>query len=170
MTDPKPFGAPETIGALSAWWRGLEEDRGGRAQLRRCRDSMEVAFCPAFHRLRIMLRPWGPYKDESLAAAAGITSHVKVNLAGEPLAVRMGRPPSGQSTPPVSGLRFRRLLKIEDRRELYAMLIRIMALLDKQADVGELARIIYFWGPGIKKQLAYGYYENAPDNKDLKKP
>ena len=149
--------------AVRQWWKDLEHDPGGRAELRRCRTTMEVAFCPAFHRLRFALKAVGNFSSESLAAVAGILAHVREDRPGLPLAENMAQKKPGGDTCRVSGLRFRRLLKIEDRAELHAYLVRLLGLMDKKADVAELAETVIYWGPGRRKSLAYAYYDKAPE-------
>jgi CRISPR system Cascade subunit CasB len=52
----------------------LDENRGDRAELRRCRSPAEVAFVPAFYRLRV--RAPENLDPERLAVVAGILSHL----------------------------------------------------------------------------------------------
>ena len=68
----------------------------------------------------------------------------------------------------VSGLRFRRLIRIEDRDELYPHLIRVLGLLDLRTDVVALARDVYLWNEPTRKRWAYDYYAQAPDAADSK--
>jgi CRISPR system Cascade subunit CasB len=63
--------------------------------------------------------------------------------------------------PKVSGLRFRRLLSIENHDELYQAMIRIIRLLDNNANIYDLAKKVYWWNEKTKKRLAYDYYANA---------
>ena len=45
------FSANTDLGEkLSEWWRGLENDRGQRAELRRAKSVKEVIMLPCFHR------------------------------------------------------------------------------------------------------------------------
>ena len=138
--------------------------------LRRCRSVLDVAFCPAFHALRLELRPFGRTRDEALAVTAGVLAHVREDAPGPGLAERMAKPTVANGNAPVSGLRFRRLLKIGPHQELYPMLVRMLALVDRRVDVAELAGIVYAWGPGVRKNLAYRYYEHAPNPNDMRKP
>ena len=70
---------PDARSALVEWWGGLERARGDRAALRRCRSAQEIAFVPAFHRLRHDLSRIAPVDAEKLAVVAGILSHVRKN-------------------------------------------------------------------------------------------
>ena len=77
---------PQLGEALLDWWQNLEDDRASRAVLRRADNVTVVALSPAFQRLRRRLVragwPSGPqpgWRDDRLAAIAGLLSHVKVN-------------------------------------------------------------------------------------------
>ncbi|MBU2550111.1 MAG: type I-E CRISPR-associated protein Cse2/CasB [Proteobacteria bacterium] len=170
MADKKRFSDIEVIEALRVWWSDLDQDRGGRARLRRSRSLLEVAFCPAFHGLRLALKPLGDFSNESMAAVAGVLAHVEGDDQGVPTAARMARPKEGSDTSRVSGLRFRRLLAAPDRHALFPQLVRVLGLLDHRADLGDLARLVYFWGPNVRKDMALKYYDAAPDKKDFSKP
>ena len=76
------FSQPEVRDALLSWWKELDNARGDRAALRRCHNPLEVAFTPAFHRLKMRLEPSGsisPDQMDRLALVAGVLSHVKEN-------------------------------------------------------------------------------------------
>jgi len=139
------------------WWRSLENDKGSRAELRRARSATEVVFSPAYHRLFKEL----PQVDkEGLACAAGLCSHVKENTIEVSLAEQMA---AGGDKSQVSGLRFRRLLAINSREELYHSMIRIIRLLNGMVNVRDLAKTVYWWNEKTKKHLAYDYYAKAKE-------
>lgn len=148
---------------LYEWWSELEKNRGDRAALRHCHDVNEIAFTPSFHRLRKNLLDEFNLNQEALAMVAGVLSHVKNNDTGSGFAVQMATPSSGSSNARVSGLRFRRLLTIEERRELFASMIRTVRLLDGTANIFDLANSIYWWNEFTKKQWAYDYYTKSPN-------
>ena len=58
----------------------VNENHGDRAELRRCRSPAEVAFVPAFYRLKMMVPQ--NFDPEKLAAVAGILSHVEIERGG----------------------------------------------------------------------------------------
>ncbi|MGH7207216.1 MAG: type I-E CRISPR-associated protein Cse2/CasB [Nitrospiraceae bacterium] len=147
---------------LLDWWQHLDQARGDRAELRRAAAPTEVAFCPAFHHLLHALKPLAHLPPESLAAVAGVLVHVREHDGRSPFAVQMATPKFGSNRPSVSGHRFRRLLKIADRSELYQPLIRTVHLLGGLANITSLADDIYFWGEPVRKNWAYAYYEVAP--------
>jgi CRISPR system Cascade subunit CasB len=149
---------------LMDWWKGLDETRGDRAALRRCHNPTEVAFNPAFHRLRMKFKQFGYVNQESLALIAGILSHVRNNNGQVHIAEQMATPKSGGNTACVSGLRFRRILKVQDNIDLFEPLIRIVHMLDGNVNIPVLANSIYWWGANdyTKKEWAFAYYDKAP--------
>ncbi|MBI3617666.1 MAG: type I-E CRISPR-associated protein Cse2/CasB [Candidatus Omnitrophica bacterium] len=140
---------------LFKWWKELEDGRGDRAQLRRARDPAEVVFVPAYHHLYHQLR----LDREALACVAGLCAQVKDNNLGKTLAEQMAE---GVDKAKVSGLRFRRLLRIDDRDELYNAMRRMIQMLGGVVNIYSLAKTAYWWNQRTKKQLAYEYYEHAP--------
>jgi len=165
--------------ALLSWWKELDDARGDRAALRQCHNPLEVAFTPAFHRLKMRLEQYGtisPDQMDKLALVAGVLSHVKENKTEcrerniqRSFVVKMASPsPKGGlgKKACVSELRFRQLLKIEDPDKLYMTMIRLVRLLGGSGDpveVVSLANGIYWWNERTKKEWAFAYYENAPN-------
>ncbi len=136
------------------WWSDLENDRGGMAELRRAHNPAEVVFVPAYHRLYSQLPA---VNRENLACVAGLCAHIK-GASDTKLSQQMAE---GKEKPRVSSLRFRRLLAIKDRTELYHAMIRVIRQLGGVANVRDLAKIVYWWNDSTKKQLAYDYYAIA---------
>jgi len=87
-----------------------------------------VVFVPVYHRLYHQLRL---SDKEALACVAGLCAHVEDNDLGKTLAEQMadGKGQGSDSKAKVSGLRFRRLLRIDDREELYNAMRRIVQML-----------------------------------------
>jgi CRISPR system Cascade subunit CasB len=153
----KLFDPDDELGRiLLEWWKGLDKQRGDRAQLRRARNPAEVVFVPAYHDLYHKLRL--PDR-EALACVAGLCAHVE-NPNGNKLAEQMAE---GSDKAKVSGLRFRRLLRIDDRDESYNAMRRMIKMLGGVVNIYDLARTVYWWNQQTKKQLAYEYYEHAPE-------
>lgn len=146
---------------LTEFWQGLEEDKGSRAQLRRCKTPDEVVMVSAFHRLCRRVRPL--MKDERegwemrIAAIAGLLAHVRKLDSRKALAEKMAEKRPGSDSPTVSELRFRRLLQRE-RGELFGALIRVLGLLDKTANPFDLAQSVYYWGDKERKRWAFAYF------------
>lgn len=171
---PFPRGKPDhpSNAVLRAWWQGLEHDRGERAALRRAGTLTEVMLSPAFHRLLRELRQAGCGVSESrypkLAAIAGLVARLKAEAPGS-LANRMGSPKAGGNAPVVAELRMRNILACDDLETLYTLLRRALALLDDQANLVDLAEVVWHWSPMDEKrpndprrQMAYDYYAAAP--------
>src|SRR5262245_8312886 len=123
---------------------------------------MEVAFCPALHQLLQSLRRFGSPAPGSVGVAPGVLAHVKEHDPANRFAAQMAAAKTGSDRARVSGLRFRPLLQIADREELYQPLIRTVRLLGSQANIFSLANDIYCWGDNVRKNWAYAYYEKAP--------
>ena len=151
---------------LLSWWKGLDQDRGERSSLRRAASPAEVVFCASFHQLLTQMRAHGyalgPTDASALAAVAGLATHVKFHVGEISLAQQMATPKSRGGGARVSGLRFRRLLAISNRDELYPMMIRIIRLLDGSVNLVSLANAVFWWNEKTKKEWAYSYYETAP--------
>jgi CRISPR system Cascade subunit CasB len=158
------FSDPETRQIFLEWWENLDESRGKRAELRHCHNIVEVVFTPSFHSLRKELKEFR-INQEALAAIAGVLSHVKSSDTNSSLSAQMSTPKQGSQKAVVSDLRFRRLLTIQDRNDLFTTMIRIVRLLDGRVNIFDLAKSIYFWNERTKKRLAYEYYENIPVEK-----
>jgi CRISPR system Cascade subunit CasB len=147
-----------------AWWVSLDEKRGDRAELRRCATLTEVVFTPAYHRLRQALCHHGAVYDDGLALVAGLAARVKSNDMDGTFAEQMASGKTDNSAR-VSGLRFRRLLKIEKKENLFPALGRVIALIDKRANLSSLIQSVYFWNDRSRKQWAFDYYSKAPSEK-----
>lgn len=154
-------GSPE-VRELIDWWKKLDEDRGGRALLRRCHNLTEVAFSPAYHRLHLAVSRFGSFDEDKLALVVGLTARVKSDDNSGSIAEQMasGKP---NDSARVSGLRFRRLLKIKDQEEFFTAMIRIIALLGGSANIQSLAQSVYSWNDITRKQWAFDYYSKAPN-------
>jgi CRISPR system Cascade subunit CasB len=172
---PFPQGKPDhvSIAVLRDWWRGLEDDKGERAALRRAASLTEVMLSPAFHRLLRELRsknfgiPERRYPQ--LAAIAGLAARVKEAGVPQTLADRMGQPKTGGKTPTVAELRMRNILACDDLESLYTLLRRALALLDNRANLADLAAIVWHWSPldakrsnDPRRRMAYDYYAATP--------
>lgn len=147
-----------------AWWESLDEKRGDRAELRRCATLTEVVFTPAYHRLRQALCHYGAVHDDGLALAAGLAARVKSNITDGTIAEQMASGKADDSAR-VSGLRFRRLLKIKDKEALFPALGRVIALIDSGVNLSSLIQSVYFWNDRSRKQWAFDYYSKAPSEK-----
>lgn len=173
---PFPQGKPDHKSAalLNDWWQQLEHDKGERAALRRAASLTEVMLSPAYMRLLRTLRG-SDYAISNhnlplakIAAIAGLVARVKTPT-GVGLAVSMGTPKPGSTSPAFSELRLRRILACDDIEELYTLLRRALALLGDQANLADLAATVWNWVPlddkcsyDPRRRLAYDYYAAAP--------
>jgi CRISPR system Cascade subunit CasB len=149
---------------LKTWWTSLQKNHGDRAKLRRCRTLTEVALLPAFHRLRLDVQKHGRVNYDNLALIAALIARVKSSSENSSIAEQMATgKPDGSAR--VSGLRFRRLLKVKDTDELYTAMSRVVALLGGAVNVQSLAQSMYWWNDGTRKQWAFDYYSKAPTEK-----
>jgi CRISPR system Cascade subunit CasB len=147
--------------ALAAWWHGLNENRGSRAELRRCATLAEVAFTPAYHRLRLSVGKFGAPNDDALALVAGLSARVKSDISDCTFAEQMATGKSDGSAR-VSGLRFRRLLKVKESDELFTAMGRVVSLLGSAINLQSLANSVYFWSDRTRKKWAFEYYSKSP--------
>jgi CRISPR system Cascade subunit CasB len=141
---------------LWAWWRGLDDDTGGRAALRRAPDITAVVLQPAFQRLhrRLLSAGWPdrPWHNDRLAIVAGLLVHVREHSGQTlPLAASQG------DKPVLSPLRFQRLLEAADDEALFTGLRRALPLLQHRTDVHALATDVVNWGDAVRKRWAYAY-------------
>ena len=166
MSENKPpdFTSEKIQQALLDWWNDMGDHRGERAELRRCRNVDEVQLLPGYHRLRLSLARHGfPVRKHGaqLGAVAGLLAHIKEDAEGS-FAQQMATPAPGSNKARLSGLRFRRLLRITDRTKLYHPLIRVLRLLDGKANVREVAKDVFLWGMNVRQRWALDYYTTAP--------
>lgn len=150
---------PETL--VLAWWRDLENRRGERAELRRAHSLNEVIFTAAFQRLWQRLRGTNWHSADGVALVAGVLAHVRVHDPKEHFAAQLARPHHGDK-PRYSGLRFRRLLQYRERTELLEPLVRALGLIDRHANIVNLADSLYWWGDRVRRDWAFDYYGKNP--------
>lgn len=150
---------PGVRGALATWWHGLDHDRGARAELRRCRTPLEVMLTPAFHAARARLVAAGlddahePVRTR-IAAAIGLLAHVEAEGDKSP-AEAFSESQDGR--PPVSPLRFRRILAAQDDTELYRLIRRVLPLAPTLNFLA-LANDVLDWGDATRKRWVYAYH------------
>jgi CRISPR system Cascade subunit CasB len=147
------------------WWKGLEEDRAGRAELRRCGTITEVAFTAPYHRL---LRRLGSRLGETDARRVALLAAVIAHVDGEPtedisLPRRMGRAKGDGQGAVISDVRFRHLLRSEEPDDLLRELARVLLQLDRKAAIDALFRDLMRWDEPTRMRWARDYYEAAPE-------
>jgi CRISPR system Cascade subunit CasB len=158
------FKDPKVMTILTSWWKSLDDARGDRAALRRCHSILEVAFIPAYHRLRMDLEQFGHVDPDRLALVVGVLSHLKENTretSTATFAQQLATPKKDGDRAVMSGLRFRRLLQVENPDDLYPTMIRAVRLLGGAADINTLVNGVYWWNEMTKKSWAFEYYGKA---------
>lgn len=163
MKTPFDKGQPANS-LLRKWWEGLEDNKGERAELSRCATPTEVLLCPAFYNIAGPLEDAGipATRRESTAAIVGLLASVRNDNAQLTIPEAMAQ---GDSKPQVSPARFRRLLEAQNVDDLYPLLRRVLGLLDKTANVSDLAASVYDWeneDNESRKRWASKYFINAP--------
>ena len=164
----------EVGGFLLNWWENLKENRGDRAEIKRCKSLKQVQLTSAFQRCYwqlINLFDSKPTREQT-AIIIGLGAHVYENEATRIknrnteknyFAFQIAKAREGADSPRLSELRFRRLLNIKnnDRDKLYRYLMQIIKLLDRKVNLLDLLSIAFYWGENSKRNLAYKYYEIA---------
>lgn len=167
MTEPRTEEAspPEQRSSVWRWWKSLaEEDRAGRAELRRCGTVAEVAFTAPYHRLLQRLGSRLANGDAArVAVAAAVLAHVDDEPAApSSLARQMGTPRGDAEGPLVSDTRFRHLIRNEAPDELLRELVRTVRQLDRKVSVDVLFRDVMRWDEPTRVRWARDFYEAAP--------
>jgi len=96
-----------------------------------------------------------------LALITGLAARVKINTMENTVPEQMASGKADESAR-VSGLRFRRLLKVKDPDALFTTLGRVIALLGGAVNLQSLAESVYFWNDRTRKKWAFEYYAKAP--------
>ena len=154
---------------FTKWWLRLQDDNGGRSQLKRCSSPEEAALHPETHRLKNMLPGW--LSLEAVATIAGVSAHIK-NDTKLGFAQSLATPKEKNGRVPLSESRFRRLLSCRDWDELYRALRRSIAILDGNVNLLSFVDTILLWhdefrgaykkpGKSLKFELSRNYYETA---------
>ncbi len=151
------------------WWVRLQDNNGGRAQLKRCSSPEEAALHSETHRLKNMLPGWFPL--EAVATIAGVSAHIK-NDTKLGFAQSLATPKEKNGRVPLSESRFRQLLACRDWDELYRTLRRSVSVLDGKVNLLSFVDTVLLWndefrgkykkpGKSLKFELSRDYYEIA---------
>jgi len=145
---------------IKTWWQALEDMRGERAQLRRCKNVEQVLFVPYYQTLYWSLSNQSSWKNRiAIAAVAGLLAHVDTNPPPLTLPQQMAQSKPAGDKPVVSELRFRRLVKCETHEQLYPTLRRVILMLNRSVDIVQLAESVYWWNDKTRQDWAFQYYE-----------
>lgn len=143
------------------WWKMLQKDRGGRAELRRCGTVAEVAFCEPFHLLRRL--KGNPDKDwelKRLGLVAAVLAHVEDDAGERSFGTAMARLDGDKAV--VSDSRFRQILRCgdQDTDELLRDLVRVLRQIKGVAPVGRLGEDLWWWNERTRRSWALDYYDD----------
>ena len=162
----------QAVGRVAArWWRGLDDDRGTRASLRRAGCITDVFGVPDFHHdllrpLELLLnRQLTDSEAEWCAVVAAVLAHVEKSAPGStPAALGRYFGSSRKGTHArISGLRFRRILAVEEPDSLMRTMIRVVRLMDKTCPIIALAAALTGWPNEVtRRAIAMEYYAAAP--------
>lgn len=166
MTEPSIYGV-----ALQWWSRlkpdpGRKGDPGALAKLRRG-GLQDAALEPATADLYRRLKPFlggGRFDDayETAALVAAVLAHVREH---DNTNVARAAGATGDKAARVSPLRFRKILAARGGPDCLIAFRRLVALLDKRANVGDLAVSLVEWnrdGAGDKRRTRWAFdYYNA---------
>ncbi|MBI5510182.1 MAG: type I-E CRISPR-associated protein Cse2/CasB [Deltaproteobacteria bacterium] len=162
MSDPESARQPSI---WQSWWKQLQENRGGRAELARCGTVAEAAFCAPFHLLRRRKgNPQAEIELNKLGLIAAVLAHVdKDDPDAGSLGKQMAAPQGDKAV--VSDVRFRHLLRSNttDWDERLVALVRVLRQLGGRASVDRLATDLWWWNDKTKQRWALDYYEAQPE-------
>lgn len=149
------------------WWQSLEEDRGQRAELRRCRSPEEVYVSAAYrdHLARRMGESFALDENDllHLALPVGVLARARVLESGAHFAALFAR--RGKGSPAMRDVRFRQVLALPDDRfdDLFTMLTRLVRLMDNAASLPGLLECGLFWNDAARVRWAREYYPNRAE-------
>ena len=191
MTMPDTDNDTDTqADAARKWWDSLRPyetsggtrhpgDRAALARLRRCTTPMAAVAEPATIDLFGRLGFRNPERNlERVATLAILLANIRESPKGT-IARALGPPPGGKPEDAVlKPLRFKRLLGARSPDEILVAFRRAIRMLDRKADVKNLARLILAWdqdgfGDRARVRFAFDYYNTgdfAPDAKPSIEP
>jgi CRISPR type I-E-associated protein CasB/Cse2 len=165
----------QTFAASLSWWRSLQRspnnkhkgDPGALTRLRRGGIDAAV-FEPAtvdlYQRIGPLLRGGKLHAFETAALVAAVLAHVREHDAQS---VARAAGATAETKARLSPLRLRKLLAARGATECLIAFRRLVALLNKRANVGDLAISLVEWdreGVGDRRRTRWAFdYYNAPD-------
>ncbi|MBQ7626713.1 MAG: type I-E CRISPR-associated protein Cse2/CasB [Rhodocyclaceae bacterium] len=169
---PEMLRSEEFKNVLWHWWQSLEDDRGQRAELRRCRSPEEVYVSAAYRdhlvrRLEEFARQEKIALDENdllrLALPVGVLARARVLESGTHFAALFAR--RGKGSPAMRDVRFRQVLALADGSfdALFTMLTRLVRLMDNAASLPGLLECGLFWNDATRVRWAKEYYPNRAE-------
>ena len=141
--------------AAYGWWaRSMGDDgaaRMARAKLRRCDTTADALAIDATHALHLALGGALQNRADTLALIAVALANIRTS-GPQSAAARMGES--------LSALRFQTLIR-SDTATLIRPLRRALLQIDSTANVGRLARDLYYWSDKIRNDWCFAYYGAA---------
>lgn len=160
------FGEHHDTGeTLQRWWQGLKDNKGDRAELRRCASVLEVVMTPAYQRIFRRLAQRGLPEDDGrpnprLPVIVALIAQIR-DTGAPPTTMRlaevMSQTAKDSDRPRVSPQRFRNLLALDAPDELLAGFRRVLPLIEGEVKPQVLAHDLYYWGDKVKRNWAYAY-------------
>lgn len=171
MTTPD---AKERAKLARSWWTSLQPvdtdkvklpgNRAALARLRRCSSPLEAAAEPETAALFRRLNAH-PNDIGRIAALASVLAHVREEPKSAPRIARaIGAPPNGKPEEAlIKPVRFKTLMAARTDEELLISFRRVVALLDRKANVTNLAELILGWtdddhGDRVRTRFAFDYH------------
>ena len=152
----------EVSSKVVEWWKDLTGNRvdqdgsqkkvdagrnGDRAELRRCSEPQQVLMCKGFHRLRLLIG--GDLSNEktlALGAVAGLCSHIKTLETKISFPAMLATPTEKEKTsPPLSELRFQKIVKSRTPEDLYTNLRRAINILKNKGNITSITNGVFLW-------------------------
>lgn len=156
MSEPVDIGK-----AAHGWWRqylgGDGAGRMARAKLRRCETPAEALGIEATHALHLALGGKLQNRADTLALIAVALANIRQSDP-RPAAARMGDS--------LSALRFQALIRTE-ASTLIRPLRRALVQIDGTANVGRLARDLFYWSDKTRNEWCFAYYGAALQPPDM---
>jgi CRISPR type I-E-associated protein CasB/Cse2 len=141
--------------AAYGWWaRSLGDDGAGRmarAKLRRCETAEDALAIDATHALHLALGGRLQSRADTLALIAVALANIR-DPHPQSAAARMGES--------LSALRFQALIR-SDTAGLIRPLRRALVQIDSTANVGRLARDLFYWSDKTRNDWCFAYYGAA---------
>jgi CRISPR system Cascade subunit CasB len=137
----------ETRDTLLDWHTRLQDNRGARARLRRCREPSQVFLHAEFYELSALLPDWPDRQIMALAAIAGLGANLDSHSSEASFPQQLGQPMSKEGQRPcMSESRFRQLIKSRDWEELYMRVRRAILMLKRSANLLSLSDYLLLYG------------------------
>ena len=183
MSDPTAGGAKAARASNRAdararrWWAELAGasagkkggDPGALARLRRARTPVEAVLDPEARELVRRIGATHPSRALRVARLATLLAHVREDDPGRPVARALGGPDEESRT--MQPARFRRLMLSESDEELFVGLRRALTMLDRKANVADLAKTWLdwshpTWGDRVRIDWTFAYVGRVPKTDD----